>query len=187
MTSFVDDFQYRELLAISKEHLDSLDLSRVRPDAVIGVDNYAKLKVSTVFAAISIEAAVNNFILMHCLFLQQPYLQEVFGTIATKFLRSSIHDKIKVLRQNWPDEFPDDLIHDVRELFRIRNQVTHLSDEFVTKARSSDGKTCVRNRPPTNVDMQHMRRHYEIAYDFLSRFWFPGDRELQHVPKPNKK
>ncbi len=119
-------------------------MSRVRPDAVIGVDNYAKLKVSTVFAAISIEAAVNNFILMHCLFLQQPYLQEVFGTIATKFLRSSIHDKIKVLRQNWPDEFPDDLMHDVREPFRIRNQVTHLSDEFVTKARSSDGKKCVR-------------------------------------------
>lgn len=183
MPSFVDSWDYQELLAISKDHLDSMDAARVRPDAIIGTDNYAKLKVSTVFAAIAIEAALNNFVLIHCLFVDEPYLQEVFGTVTKNFLRSSVHEKIKLLRRNWPDEFPDDLIKDVKELFRIRNRVTHESDEFISAARSDDGKAMIQNRPLTNDEMQHMRRHHDIAYDLLSRFWFPGNRELNHVPQ----
>ena len=182
MTSFADSWEYQELLAISKDHLDSLDPARVRQDVIIGTDNYAKLKVSTVFAAISIEAALNNFILMHCLFIDTPYLQEVFGTITEKFRRSSIHEKIALLRKNWPDEIPDALIEDVKELFRIRNRVTHESGEFITANRSEDGSAVVKNRPLTNKEMQHMRRHHDIAHDFLSRFWFPGNRELNHRP-----
>ena len=182
MTSFADSWVYQELLAISKTHVDSLDPGRVSPDAIIGTDNWAKLKVSTVFAAIAIEAALNNFILMHCLFIDRPYLQEIFGTLTTSFLRSSVHEKIKLLRRNWPDDFPDDLIRDVKELFRIRNRVTHESDEFLSATRSAEGAPVVQNRPLTNDGMQHMRRHHDIAYDFLSSFWFPGDRELNSVP-----
>jgi len=187
MTSFVDSWEYQELLAISKDHIDSLDPTRVGPNAIIGIDNYAKLKVSTVFAAISIEAALNNFILMHCLFLQTPYLQEVFGSVTKKFLRTSVHEKIQLLRQNWPDEFPDELIRDVKQLFNIRNRVTHESDEFITANRADDGRAEIRNRPLTDEEMQHMLRHYDIAYDFLSRFWFPGNRELNFVPSRQTK
>ena len=66
-------------LGISKDHLDALDPARVRADAIIGNDNYAKLQVSTVFAAISIESALNNFILMHCLFIENRTCKKCFA------------------------------------------------------------------------------------------------------------
>ena len=75
MTSFADSWEHRELLRIAKEHLDSLDRSRVRPDAIIGFDNLAKLKVTTVFAATAVEAALNDFVLIHDFLLKQPRLQ----------------------------------------------------------------------------------------------------------------
>ena len=178
MTTFAQSPQYQELLAISKAHLDALDLTRVRDDAVIGQDNYANLKVSTVFAAISIEAALNSFILVHCLHIPGPYLQNVFGRITRNFVRSSIHDKIDLLRNTWPDTFPAALISDVKELFRIRNRVTHESDEFVLGNQAESRNSLVTNRPFTNPEMQHMRRHHAIAEAFLGNFWYPGDREL---------
>lgn len=178
MTSFADSWQYQELLAISKDHLDSLDHTRVRSDTVIGNDNLAKLKVSTVFAAISLEAALNNFILVHCLHIENAYLQGMFGKITKQYLLCSVHEKISLIRQCWPEVFPDSLVADVKEMFRIRNRVTHESDEIVANADSKGGGPVVKNRPLTNDQMQHMRRHYDISRDFLSRFWFPGDREL---------
>ena len=77
MTSFADSWEFQELLSISKQHRDAVDSSRVHPDAVVGIDNWNTLRVSTVFAAISIEAAFNDFILTHCLFVETPYLQEL--------------------------------------------------------------------------------------------------------------
>ena len=177
MTSFGDSWQHMELLSISKSHLDQLDPSRVNDEHVIGTDSLANLKVSTAFAAITIEAALNDYLLTHCLFIERPYLQEIFKTLTKKFLRASVPEKIRLLRQNWPDEFPDDLIRDVNELFRIRNRVTHQSGEFDT-ANETGSNSQVRNNPLTAADMQHMRRHHEIAMDFLGRFWLPGDREL---------
>ncbi|HUT09343.1 MAG TPA: hypothetical protein VMY42_02510 [Thermoguttaceae bacterium] len=181
MTSFVDSFEYQELLNISKEHLDALDRTRIREDAVIGVDNYNRLMVSTVFAAISIEAALNNYILIHCLFLDRPYLQGLFADITENYLRASIHTKLNLVRDHWPDGFSADILQDVRELFRIRNRITHQSGDLLTANDAQDGNAKMRNRPLTRNDMQHMLRHYDIAYDFLSRFWLPGSRELEYV------
>ena len=181
MTSFVDSWEYQALLNISKQHLDALDRTRVREDTIIGIDNYNTLMVSTVFAAISIEAALNNYILIHCLFLDKPYLQEVFGDITENYLRVPIHKKINLVRDHWPDGFPAKLLQDVREMFRIRNHITHQSGELLTANDADDGNAKMRNRPLTDDDMRHMLRHHDIAYDFLSCFWLPGTRELEHV------
>jgi hypothetical protein len=178
MTSFADSWEYQELLNIAKEHLDSLDRSRVHSDAIIGVDNFSKMKVSAVFAAVAIEAALNDFVLIHCLFLEQPYLQGVLGDITENFLRASVHQKINLVRDHWPDEFPTDLLKDVRELFRIRNRITHQTHEFQTGNYATNGQAVMKNCPLTNDEMQHMLRHYDIARDFLSRFWLPGNREF---------
>lgn len=134
--------------------------------------------VSTVFSAITIEAALNDYVLIHCNFLERPYLQGVFGDITTDYLRGSIQKKINLVRDHWPDKFPDHLLNDVRELFRIRNRIAHQSGEFVPAFESDSGNAMMTNRPITSSEMQHTLRHYDIAKDFLSRFWLPGTREL---------
>jgi hypothetical protein len=170
MTSFANSWEHQELLKIAKEHLDSLDRSRIRSDAVIGFDNVAKLKVSTVFAAIAVEAALNDFVLIHDSLLRQPHLQ--------RGLRAFVHKKIEWVCDHWPDKFPDMLLQDVHKLFKIRNRIVHQTKEYLTANDTTNEKAVVRNRPLTNDDMQHMLRHYDIACDFLSRFWLPGSREL---------
>ncbi len=180
MTSFADSWEHKELLGIAKQHLDSVDRTRVSKEHVIGVDNHKTLMVATVFSAISIEAALNDYVLIHCNFLDVPYLQGVFGDISADYLRGSIQKKINLVRDHWPDEFPDNLLKDVRELFRIRNRIAHQSGTFVPSFESDDGNAMVRNRPLTSEEMQHMLRHYDIAHDFLGRFWLPGTRELMH-------
>ena len=185
MTSFADSWEYQELLGISKQHLDAVDRTRVRPDAIIGADNFNTLRVSTVFAAISIEAAINDYILIHCLFVETPYLQNVFGEITKSYLRSSVLQKLKLVTDHWPDEFPATLLQDVRRLFEIRNRVTHQTGRFTSAKEAADSRSRVDNSPLTNDEMQHMLQHYEIAHDFLSCFWLPGDRELDQPAKPH--
>jgi hypothetical protein len=178
MASFVDSWEHKELLNISKQHRDAVDPNRVRADAVIGIDNWSTLKVSTVFAAIAIEAALNDYVLIHCLFLETPYLQDFFGDVTKNYLRASVQQKLKLVVDHWPDEFPTTLLQDVRELFRLRNWITHQTSVFLSVNETDDAKAVVQNRGLTNDEMQHMLRHYDIAYDFMSRFWLPGDREL---------
>jgi hypothetical protein len=179
MMSFADSPEHQELLNISKQHLDALDRSRVRADAIIGVDNASKLKVATVFAATAIEAALNDYILSHCLPLGRPYLQDIFGDITKRYLFGPVREKIQLLRDHWPDQFPSALLNDVRKLFEIRNRIMHRTGEFLSRDDAHGGNAVMKNRPLTNDDMQHMLRHYDIAHDFLSRFWFPGSRELE--------
>ena len=179
MDSFVDHWEYQELLNISKQHRDSVDSTRVRPNAVIGLDNWSRLRVSTVFAAIAIEAAFNDFILTHCLFVQTPYLQDFFGTMTKKYLRASVPDKLKLVTDHWSEAFPESLLKYVRRLFEIRNWVTHQTGRFRSANETDDGRSVLENHRLTNDEMQHMLRHHEIAHDFLSRFWLPGSRELE--------
>jgi hypothetical protein len=178
MTSFIDSWQYTTLLDIAKESFNAIDRQRVTEEHVIGVDNHNRLMVSTVFSAITIEAALNDYVLVHCNFLERPYLQGVFGDITTDYLCGSIQKKINLVRDHWPDKFPDHLLKDVRELFRIRNRIAHQSGKFVPAFESDSGNAMMTNRPITSSEMQHMLRHYDIAKDFLSRFWLPSTREL---------
>ncbi len=64
-------------------------------------------------------------------------------------------------------------------MIRIRNRIAHQTGEFHTANETTDGGSRMKNRPLTADEMRHMLRHYEIARDFLSRFWLPGNRELQ--------
>ena len=178
MTSFVDSYEYKSLLDIAKEHRDAIDDSRITSEGVIGVSNSNRLRISTVFSAISIEAALNDYTLIHCNFLQSPYLEGIFGDITTDFLRGSVQKKIELVRNHWPDEIPTDLIKDVKELIRIRNRIAHQSGQFIPSFKSESGGAMMTNRPLTGDDMLHMLRHHDIAHDFLSRFWLPGNREL---------
>jgi hypothetical protein len=123
--SFAESWEYQELLGISKEARESVDPERVWPHAIVGADNFNHLRVSTVFAAISIEAALNDYILVHCLFVETSYLQSVFGEITTSFLWAPVRKKVAFLKEHWPDEIPPALLKDVEQLFKIRNQVTH--------------------------------------------------------------
>jgi hypothetical protein len=182
MTSFSESYEHQELLQISKQHLDSLDNSRISDDAVIGTDNVAKLKVATVFAAIAIEAALNDFILGHCLLVGGSYLQQVFGELARRFARGSVFHKVSLLSEHWSDPFPQPLVADVRRLFEIRNKVIHQSGEFSPRGDATGDRAVLTNRPLTNAELEHMRRHHDIALDFLSRFWLPGARELGALP-----
>ncbi len=87
MSSFAQSYQHQCLLEISRRHREAIDPNRVYDGKVIGQDNWDNLAVSTVFAGIAIEAALNDFVLSHCLFVEAPYLQEVFGEVMEQFLR----------------------------------------------------------------------------------------------------
>lgn len=179
MSSFAKNYSHRCLLEISRRHREAVDPNRVYDGKVIGQDNWDNLAVSTVFAAVAIEAALNDFLLSHCMFVELPYLQEVFAEITEQFLRSSIHNKLNLLQRRWSTPFPDDLIKDVRELIRIRNRITHQTGVFRTTNETGTDRSEMTNNPLTAEDMCHMLRHYEIARDLLSRFWLPGNREVQ--------
>src|SRR5688572_17714765 len=132
MPSFADNYQHQCLLEISRRHREAVDPARVYDGKVIGQDNWDNLAVSTVFAAVAIEAALNDYVLSHCLFVEFPYLQKVFGEMTEHFLRGSIQNKLKLLTERWPDPFPDQVLKDVGELIRIRNRITHQTGKFRT-------------------------------------------------------
>jgi len=179
MTSFKDSWQHRELLDISKAHLDAIDRNRMTSDGVIiGNDNYANLKVSTVFAAIAMEAAINDFLQIHCLFVDKPYLQEFFVSVTDRFLFARVDERLAVVRRCLDGKFPDALISDARRLFQIRNRVVHQSGEFIDRDKEN-GLKSLTNRPLDADSLRHMLRHHEIADEFLGSFWLPGTRELE--------
>lgn len=179
MSNFAQNYQHLCLLEISRRHREAVDPSRVRDGEVLGQDNVDNLEVSTVFAAVAIEAALNDYVLSHCLFVEIPYLQEVFGDLTAQFLRGSVQNKIDLLVKRWPDPIPKDLLRDVRELIRIRNRITHQTGEFRSASNTSDSRSVMAYRPLTADEMLHMLRHHEIARDFLSQFWLPGNRALR--------
>ncbi|WP_020475796.1 hypothetical protein [Zavarzinella formosa] len=179
MPNFADNYQHQCLLEISRRHREAVDPARICDGKVIGQDNWDKLAVSTVFAAIAIEAALNDYVLSHCLLLDVPYLQEVFGEITGHFLRGSVQNKLKLLTEQWPDPFPDQLLKEVRELIRIRNRIAHQSSEFRTANETTARRGQMSNRSLSADEICHMLRHHEIARDFLGRFWLPGNREFQ--------
>ncbi len=183
MTTFAQNNQHQCLLEISRRHRDAVDTTRVYDGKVIGQDNWDNLAVSTMFAAIAIEAALNDYVLSHCLFVETPYLQEVFEKVVAHFLRGPVQNKIKLLTERWPDPFPQELLKDVQEIIRIRNRIAHQTGEFRTANETVDRRSEMTNRALTADDMWHMLRHHEIARDFLGRFWLPGDRELQYGSK----
>jgi hypothetical protein len=166
-----------ELLEISRKHREAVDQSRVYDNKVIGRDNWENLSVSTVFAAMAIEAALNDYVLSHCLLLDVPYVQEVFGEITKNYLRTSIVNKIKLLVDNWPDKIPADTLAGVRRLIEIRNRIAHQTGEFTTANKAPGGNAEMQCHRLTAEEMWHMVDHYKIAHDFLSRFWIPGTRE----------
>jgi hypothetical protein len=179
MPSFAENYQHQCLLEISRRHREAVDPSRVYDGKVIGQDNWDNLTVSTVFAALAIEAALNDFVLSHCLFVEVPYLQEVFGEITGHFLHGSVHKKLKLLVDRWPEPIPKELLKEVHELVRIRNRIAHQAGEFRTANETGSRKSEMSTRGLSAEETWHMLRHYEIARDFLGRFWFPGTRELQ--------
>jgi len=178
MPSFAENYQHKSLLEISRRHRESVDGTRVCNGKVIGQDNQENLAVSTVFAAIAIEASLNDFVLSHCLFVELPYLQEVFSDFAEKYLRGSVQNKIDMLIKRWPDPFPKELVSSVKELFQIRNRITHQTGKFQTSNETEIRRGQMTNMQLTSTEMTHMLRHSDIAFDFLSRFWLPGNREV---------
>lgn len=168
----------QELLQISKSHLDAVDRSRMHDGVVVGNDNFANLMVSTVFAAVAIETAFNEFIQIHCLFINVPYLQSFYANLTERYLWARTDDKINLVQECWPTPFPDGLIKEVRELFRIRNRVTHQTGRLKPVEDRSHGIESLTNKPLDANAMRHMLRHYEIAHDFLSHFGLPGNAEL---------
>lgn len=96
-STFAASWQIQELLQISKSHLDAVNRSRMRDGVVIGNDNFANLMVSTVFAAVAIETAFNEFIQVHCLFIDIPYLQTFYAEFTERYLWARTDDKIKLV------------------------------------------------------------------------------------------
>jgi hypothetical protein len=178
MPNFADHFEIRELLNISKAQLDALDRSRIRDGKIIGGDNAQKLKVATVFAGIAIEASLNDFLQVHCLFAESPYLQSFFGELTHRCLRGSVQGKIDLLLRFWPQPFDPDLVKDVRRIFQIRNRVVHRTGKLLF-SDDGHGVKSLSNDPLSDDDMQHMLSHHNIAERFLSNFWLPGQRELR--------
>jgi hypothetical protein len=179
MPGFAEYYPVQCLLEISKRHRDAVDLARSRNGEVIGQDNFDNLMVSTVFAAIAIEASLNDYVFSHCLFLQDEYFQKAFRGITKRFLRSSIHNKIKLLLDCWSDGFPKELIKDVRHLIKIRNDITHQTGEFMTLSDTAERRSSMTNFRLDRADLSHMLEHHKIAYDFLSLFWLPGNGQIQ--------
>jgi hypothetical protein len=159
MPSFAEYYPIKCLLDISRRHREAVDSSRVYDGKIIGQDNWDTLSVSTVLAAIAIEASLNDFTLSHCLFLAFLYLQEAFGAVTEQFLRTSIHKKIDLLVKLWPEELPTDPVKDVRKLISIRNRIAHQTGEFRTANETDHGRGEMPNRGLNADEAWHCLKH----------------------------
>lgn len=184
MATFAESWEYQNDLSIAKDSLDALDHTRIYDDKIIGQDNFNRLRVSTVFSCIAVEKALNDFLMIHFLFLDNVYLQAFFAEGRDRMLRADVGTKLKTVSRFWPDPFPDDLLNDVRKMFQIRNRIVHQTPTLQTRRDSDDGKSTMSNSRITGEEMNHMLRHHEIASRYLGLFWLPGNRELQQWSPP---
>jgi hypothetical protein len=152
MPSFAEYYPIQCLLEISRKHRDAVDPSRIRDGKVIGQDNWDNLAVSSVFAAISIEAALNDYLLCHCLFLELPALQQFFGGVMETFLRSRFDIKLGLLKKCWSRELPSDLLTKVGGVIRVRNRIAHQTGEFITAGDREDGRAALMNHRLTEAE-----------------------------------
>lgn len=177
--SFYESWQHRALLDISKSHLDAIDRSRIDDEGVIvGLGNLANLQVSTVFAAIAIEASINDCLMGHCLMIENPYLSTFFSTVLKRYLMGRIHDKISLIHRCWSESLNAETVKEAKKLFTIRNRIVHQSGEFIHHD-AEFGLKGLSGAGLTGDELRHMLDHHEIAKDFLDSFWMPGAKQLQ--------
>lgn len=142
--------------------------------------------MSTVFSAISIEAAINDFLQTHCLFVQSPYLQEFFGEAIDALMRLPTPRKLDLVKKFSTYAIEQDLRKDVQRLIEIRNRIIHQKGEFTPCHKNEDGTAALTQSlsPLRDGDIVHMLRHVEIARTFLSTFGSPGSAELDQWRSP---
>lgn len=183
MATFAESWEYQNDLSIAKDSLDALDHARICDGKIIGQDNFNRLRVSTVFSCIAVEKALNDFLMIHFLFLDNVYLQAFFAEGRDRMLRADVWTKLKTVSRFWPDPFPHDLLNDVRKMFQIRNRIVHQTPTLQTRRESDDGKSSMSQI--TSEEMNHMLGHHDIASRYLGLFGLHGNRELQQWAPPD--
>jgi len=188
MSKYSDSWVHTRMLSIAQDSLDRVERSRVREDTVIGMDNWDRLYVSTVFSAIAIEAAINDFLQIHCLFAHSPYLQEFFGKAVDALTRLSTPEKIKLVKKFSSCTIEQDLLDEVRRLIEIRNRIIHQKGEFTPGHKREEGTASLSLAlsPVKDGEIVHMMRHPDIARRFLSSFGSPGTAELDRWKSPSE-
>lgn len=178
MSTYADSWIHTRMLEIARAHRDALDTERVIDGCVIGQDNFDKLYVSTVFSALAIERAVNDFIQTHALFSDLPYFQKFFGLAVEQLLWLRNDRKLKLVTDFYSGEVDGTLLEEVKRLIKIRNSIVHPKGEFKSSRESDDGRSCLSTSGLSEENVKHMLGHVEIAERFLGSFGPPGTNEL---------
>ncbi len=185
MNTYADSWIHTRMLEIAQEHFDALDRSRVCNGRVTGLDNFDKLFVSTIFSAIAIETAVNDFLQVHSLFADIPYLQEFFGRAVDSLLWENSTKKLELVKRfscRKPDKA---LVGEIKRLIKIRNKITHQKGEFTPAHQNDSNEDSLSvGSPLDGDDIRHMLLHVDLARRFLQSFGPPGSAELEQWRDP---
>jgi hypothetical protein len=142
--------------------------------------------VTSIFAAASIEAAINLYILLPVVYIKNSKTRIFFGSLLTKYFRSPISVKLKFICKTFPElKKNKKLLKKVGALFSYRNLIMHsapdhveesdyyFEDEDSRKHLNRVKKTSPRFYFGSNFNSEEeiklAQEHFDIAEEFIEK------------------
>lgn len=166
---------------IARKHLDYIKKRQSNELKIPGIIEDHGV-VTSIFAAASIEAAINLYILLPVIYIKESQTRIFFGSLLTKYFRSSIPVKLKFVCETFPElKKSKKLLKKVEELFSYRNRIMHSSPDHVEEfdyyfdedsiQHSKKNRTSPRfyfgSSLSGEVEIKLARGHYEVAEEFI--------------------
>jgi hypothetical protein len=134
MTEFFDLATHddvRQLLDISNRHLKFIKKARTKEIRIPG-PKVEHAIVASIFASASIEAALNLFILIPVLYIENSKTRKFFGKLARQYKKLNVRAKLQFAKQFFPnDKSTKKLFNAVEGFFTYRNSIIHTSSDYI--------------------------------------------------------
>jgi hypothetical protein len=178
---FTDIGNVERFLDIAKTHIKYIEKSKSKEIRIPGVLVDHALIVS-IFSAAAIEAALNLYVAIPVLYIQDPDTRSFMANLLTRCLRMSVPAKIRIVCQyNDTIAARKKLLKDIQELFAFRNSIMHSTPEYWEgdwlSSRFSDAAGYKPGRgqsiPSLSVysessdEFDAALRHFKVAQEFL--------------------
>jgi hypothetical protein len=169
---------------IAKKHLDYIEKKQTKVLNIPGIIEDHGL-VTSIFSAASIEAAINLYILIPIVYINNSETRIFYGDLISHYFRSPIHLKLKFICERFPDIGKNkNLLKRVNKLFSYRNLIMHSSPEhwelsdltIYSDGIKYSGKLKV-SLPELKFDSKFggeeeiklAHKHFKTAEDFISK------------------
>lgn len=170
---------------IARKHLDYIKKKQSNELKIPGIIEDHGL-VTSIFAAASIEAAINLYILIPVIYIKDSQTRIFFDSLLTKYFRSPIPVKLKFVCETFPElKKSKTLLRKVEKLFYYRNLIMHSSPDHVEVSRYEfNNKDTIKHSSrlkktfpefyfgsnfKNKEEIKLAHEHFEIAEEFIGK------------------